>query len=137
MLHLCKVNKFKEVNFKIFHQILAISTLLAKVKKALELCRCVFCGTQADLGHILSRCPATQQLHSWVCGALDIELETFHWILGYSKAINPVIWLTNFALYKMHILAVEGHAVVLRDIAQAVYKSYHYLFLTSHVTDLL
>ena len=125
------------MNFKIFHQILAVPTLLTKVKKALELCRCVFCGTQADLGHILLRCPATQQLYSWVCGTLDIELETFHWILGYSKAINPAIWLTNFALYKMHILAVEGHAVVLRDIAQAVYKSYHNLFPNSCVIDLL
>ncbi len=32
------------------------------------------------------------------------------WIFGHCKsAINPVIWIVNFSIYKSHILVCEGY----------------------------
>ncbi len=53
MLHACKINKFKEVNFKILYGILVTPSLLAKIKKTKELAKCFCCGQVADLGHIM------------------------------------------------------------------------------------
>ncbi len=50
-----------------------------------------------------------KSFHSVIVSALNVQIEEKYWILGFSKAMNPVIWLFNFAIYKTHLLVVEGH----------------------------
>ena len=95
-----KIHKFKEVNFKIIHGILATPFLISKIRKNPELAKCFFCGEKAKLGHILLKYPWTKQLQDWVVQVMELEtpLNVEQWILGHSKAVNPVLWLLNFAL---------------------------------------
>ncbi len=47
---------------------------------------------------------------------MNLTINAEEWILGHSKAVNPVIWLTNFALYKSHLMAADGLEVhLLKD----------------------
>ncbi len=73
MLHTCKINKFKEVNFKLLHGILVTLSLLAKIKKNKELAKCFCCAQVADLGHIMLGCESTRQVHEWIITDLELD----------------------------------------------------------------
>ncbi len=64
---------------------------MAKMKKRPLLAHCFRYGEHADIGHILISCPYMKFFHSIITGTLNLQLEEKHWILGFSKAMNPVI----------------------------------------------
>ncbi len=107
MIHHCKINKFCEVNFKILHHILATPSLIVKIRKDPILTLCFHYGALADINHTLLNCNATMLMHQEICESLDVEIAPQEWILGHSCLVNPVIWLTNFMLYKAHLMAME------------------------------
>ncbi len=113
MLLACKISKFQEINFKILAQILATPKIIAKVKGADNLQWCIWCGEMASLEHILLNCCETKKVHSWVVEHFPLpKLLAKHWIYGLpDKQFNPVIWITNFTIYKCHILACQGTSV--------------------------
>ena len=64
MIHVCKINKFKEVNFKIIHGILATPFLISKIRKNPELVKCFLYGEKADLAYVLLCCQWTEWVHN-------------------------------------------------------------------------
>ena len=104
---------------------------MAKMKKWPLLAHCFRCGKCADIGHILISCPYTKFFHSIITGALNLQLEEKYWILGSSKAMNPVIWLFNFAIYKTHLLVIEGHDLSTGEIFRDTLAQYGHLFSSS------
>lgn len=66
MLVFCKINKFKEVNYKILARILLTPKLLAKIKDQENILICVACGAVASLKHILVSYRTTRQLHHFI-----------------------------------------------------------------------
>ncbi len=79
-----------------------------KIRKDPTLAPCFYCGALADINHVLLDCNATTMLiHQEICESLDVEITPEEWILGHSHLVNPVIWLTNFTLYKAHLMATE------------------------------
>ncbi len=73
-------------------------------------------------------CPSTTELHEFVAGqdALShLSLDNKTWIFGLNNQYwNPIVWVINFAIYKSHILACEGHLVPL--LTQAKLEVVHY-----------
>ena len=74
-LHQCRINKFCEVNFKIFHRILATPVIILKVQKNPALACCGWCGAPANIDHILLECPQTNDLYEWAQDCLRIQVE--------------------------------------------------------------
>ncbi len=119
MLCSCKVTKFWQVNYKILSCILAIPKTVAAVQKEENIQWCAWCGDQAMFEHILLTCKEIALLHKWVCSGKAFEgvrLVKLVWIFGSScPSINPIIWLTNFTIYKYYLLACAGQKVLLLD----------------------
>ncbi len=137
MIHHCKINKFYEVNFKILHCILATPSLVAKIRKDPTLAQYFYCGALADINHILLNYTITMLLYENVCESLDVEITPTEWILGHSCLVNPVIWLTNFTLYKAHLMATEWLTFNVNSLLHDTFVSYSVLFPQSSIGDLL
>ena len=82
----------------------------------------------ANLAHVLVKYPCTENTHNQVTTAMNLTIKAEEWILGHSQAVNPVIWLTNFALYKLHLMAAEGLEVHLSHIVTEIFSLYTRLF---------
>ncbi len=82
----------------------------------------------ANLVHVLLKCPCTENAYNQVTTAMNLTIEAEEWILGHSRAVNPMIWLTNFALYKSHLIAAEGLEVHLSCIVTEIFSLYAGLF---------
>ncbi len=110
MLLFCRITKFREINFKILSQILAMPKVISKVKHVENLAFCVWCGETATIEHILLWCSETKHLYDHIKSVVKSPFSDTDWIFGHCKtAINPVIWIVNFSIYKSHFLACEGH----------------------------
>ncbi len=113
MIKSCKYTKFREVNFKILAQILISPSLLALIRKNLALHYCTWCAGVVNLEHILISCPQTKSFKK-VFVMKNIKLlqkapKDKHWILSFRKsAHNPIAWVMNFAIYKIHLRACSG-----------------------------
>ena len=71
----------------------------------------IICSSElASLERILLNCCETKKVRSWVMEHFPLpKLSAKHWIYGLKdKRLNPVFWITNFMVYKCHILACEG-----------------------------
>ena len=66
MLKSCKYTKFREVNFKILAWILVTPKILAGVHGNPSLTRCLWCGEEANLEHILLHCSLVQRIKSCI-----------------------------------------------------------------------
>ena len=110
-----------------------------QIKKNQELAKCFCCGQVADLSHIILECESTRQIHEWIVIGLELDppLEQEQWVLGYSKSVNPLLWLLNFALHKAHLVSVEGQVVVLKEVVKTTLCTYVPLFPNSHVSEML
>ncbi len=51
--------------------------------------------------------------------------------------MNPVIWLFNFAIYKMHLLVIEGYFLSAGEIFRDTLTQYGHLFSSSLIATLL
>ena len=117
MLVFCKINKFKEVNYKILSRILLTPKILVKIKDCENISICVACGAVASLEHVLLTCPSTRQLHCFIFDTIHKKWSTPHWIFGLlSTHLNPVIWLATFTIYKYHLMACHGREMVLQQL---------------------
>ncbi len=99
--------------------------------------QCFYCGALADVTHILLDCTATMLLHQHVCKSLAVEITPTKWILGHSHLVNPVIWLTNFTLYKAHLMATEWLTFNINSLLHDTFVSYSALFPQLSIGDLL
>ncbi len=66
MLSACKITKFWEVNYKILSQILATPKIISAVKKQENIQWCAWCGSLANIEHILLHCSHTILIHNYV-----------------------------------------------------------------------
>ena len=122
MLVNCKITKFREVNFKILACILAMPKIVAKIHQADNLSWCAWCGNLGSLEHILLWCPKIKNLHTYLLTNSDLsdKMPEHSWIFGSSKSyLNPIIWITNFVVYKAYLCAYDGTKV---DILQLMYE---------------
>ncbi len=135
----CKITKFKEVNYKILGRILAMPKLISWVHKEDNLYWCIWCGDEGSLEHILLNCVKTKEVHTWIQNEYDMpSVKQKHWIFGKSHQFwNPIIWVVNFALYKVHILACEGKVCPPVDLVQSKCARYADLFLCLNQDDTL
>ncbi len=111
MLVVCKITKFREINFKILSCILATPKIIAKVCNQDNLHWCAWCGHKCSLEHLLLECPVTVKVKKHLClhKILPKDPSPWAWIFGSIKTdLNPVIWLVNFALYKAHLCVCDG-----------------------------
>ncbi len=123
ILVFCKINKFKEVNYKILSRILLTLKILAKIKDCENISICVVCGAVASLEHILLTYPSTRHLYHFIFDKVHKKWSTVHWIFGLSSThLNPVIWLANFTIYKYHLMACHGRETVLQQLFVSEYK---------------
>ncbi len=63
MLKKCKITKFYEINFKIFHRILATPMLISKIRKDPQLSKCLWCGGHANIDHLFLTCSASDEVY--------------------------------------------------------------------------
>ena len=134
MLHQCKITKFFEINFKIFHCILATPALIAKIRKDKQLEHCYWCGERADLNHILLECASSNMVYSVVEQITDVELDLQQQILGMSQMVNPLIWIANFSIYKAHLQACDHLFVPPLEQFKLEVKKYTSLFSTLQIS---
>lgn len=113
MLKVCHYTKFCEVNFKILAHILVIPKLLAVIRKQQALRFCHWCGGELNLEHILLTCPCTAHIRG-IFAKDNIKLlkkaqHIGNWIFGFKHHhLNPIVWVMNFAIYKLHLLVCSG-----------------------------
>ncbi len=72
---------------------------------------CSWCGAEGSLEHILLHCPNTKYLHDKICqnSPLPWKMKSKSWIFGLEKsALNTIIWISNFAIYKAYLAACDG-----------------------------
>ncbi len=137
ILVVCKITKFKEVNYKILSRILLMLKLLSRIVTKPELQWCVWCGVEASLEYILLTYPSTIDLYLLVIKIAfhDHTITSKSWILGITcQEKNPIIWLTNFTIYKCHLKACNGCLWTCKHNSyQSVHdiKSYTLLYLFS------
>ncbi len=118
MLLDCKVTKLWEINYKILAHILTMPVVVAATRKVAKLQWCVWCGEKASLSHVLLSCTETGTVHQWVHNhtLLKSVSNTSIWIFGQKdKKLNPVIWVTNFAIYKSHLQALDGYVLPISE----------------------
>ncbi len=111
MLVSCKITKFRDINFKILARILVMPKILASIHKEENITWCAWCGMEGSLEHILLDCPETRGIHKFLCwnSAIQCNLACKAWIFGTTNPVlNPIIWVTNFVIYKAHLMACDG-----------------------------
>ncbi len=119
------------MNFKIIHRILATPAVVSKVRHSASLANCHWCGTYANIDHILLECSHTNDLYCWVQEHLDLQIDPIDRVFGINQSSALVIWVVNFAVYKVHLMALDGHCVqllsVLKDLVQLFGEEYNCL----------
>ena len=61
---------------------------------------------------------------------LDVDWSIKHWIFGTSSIYyNPVIWVSNFSIYKSHLLSVSGNRLSLKQLFLNECECYVTVFL--------
>ncbi len=123
MIKICKINKLREVNFKILHRILAVPLVVAGAHKQPNLSECAWCGERASIDHILLTCSQSNQLYAWVSLRLDQKFSLVQCIFSGTN-VDLVIWVTNFAIYKAHLMAVDGLGTNLFSVAIDLFHLY-------------
>ncbi len=112
MLVACKVMKFWEINYKILAQNLATLKMIVAVCGKENLHWCIWCGDMASLEHILFECMATKDLCRQLLHFPSLNncvKYRYEWIFGVkTKCINPILWVSNFTIYKCHLQATIG-----------------------------
>ncbi len=110
------------------HRILAIPAVVSKVCKVPALAFCRWCGAYANINHILLDCLATNKLYDMITERLDKEITLVDRIFGMVKGIALALWITNFAIYKAHLMATDGNVgtldMVLKDVANLYNREY-------------
>ncbi len=92
---------------------------------------CAWCDEEATLEHILLLCRYTQQAktHLHGKGLLPHKLKPAAWIFGHAQVtVNPVIWITNFAVYKAHLCACDHNIPDLFKLIVVELEKYSPLF---------
>ncbi len=107
------------------HHILAIPAVISKVHKVPMLALCRWCGAYANINHILLECQATNKLYDVITEKLDKEITLADRIFGTVKGIALVLWITNFAIYKAHLMATDGNISALETVLRGVVDVYH------------
>ena len=113
----CKVTKFWEVNYKILMRILATPVVITTSNPNLGTPVCFICSGVANLHHVLLECSGTVSLHNFIMKTLEVDWPNKYWIFGsMSIYYNPVIWVSNFSIYKAHLLSVNGDRLSLKQL---------------------
>ncbi len=108
MLVRCKVTKFLEINYKILTRILVTPAVLGAIHRDSSLANCSYCGERVNIDHILFFCPLTVELHQFIMVHMGLA-NPITWIFGGAgHHWDPVIWVTNFAIYKVHLMCSHG-----------------------------
>ncbi len=132
MLCLCKVTKFWKINYKILARILATPKMISSCQNKENIQWCVWCGVQVTLEHIFLWCPDTIALHEYIVSQESLQHLTFtdaSWIFGlHSKYWNPIVWVTNFVIYKSLLITCEGRSVPLLLQLELECKCYQTIF---------
>ena len=71
---------------------------------------------EGSLEHILLDCLETREIHKFLCqnSALQCDLAHKAWIFGTNLVLNPIIWVTNFVIYKAHLMACDGSKIPMK-----------------------
>ena len=128
MLKKCKILKFFEVNFKILHCILATPALISKIRKDNTLAKCFWCGEEASIDHLFLKCPVSALVYDLVSSKCNPDLTLPQRIFGIAQNTNPILWITNFAIYKAHLQGCEGIMVEPKIVFEQEAWKYKYLF---------
>ncbi len=65
---------------------------------------CFICSGVANLHHVLLDCLGTVSLCNYIMRTLEVDWPARYWIFGsISMYYNPVIWVSNFSVYKVHL----------------------------------
>ncbi len=107
------------------HCILAIPAVISKVYKVPMLAFCGWCGAYANINHIFLECQATNKLYDMITEKLDKEITPADRIFRTVKGIALVLWITNFAIYKAHLMAMDGHVGALEMVLKGIANLYH------------
>ncbi len=111
--------KLWDVNYKILTHILATPVVIAAVHNERALQWCAWCGARALISYILVEYPETVALHNFIESKVIFPLQDMKacWIFSLkSNGLNPIIWVTNFVIYKAHLIATDGKGVNLQDL---------------------
>ncbi len=134
MIYKCKYTKFCEINFKILACILVTLKILSHIHKNPSLAMCPWCSNVGTLEHCLGlfTCHkvATVQ-NSLVQDNISLfgQWSNCFWCFGALKgALNPIIWVVNFAIYKGFLRASGGYKEDLLALIAREYSHYEYLF---------
>ncbi len=123
-LQKCRINKLREVNFKIIHWILATPAVISKVRGSLKLATCGWCGEYTNIDHILLTCLETSALVDKVHHTTSMEITLIDRVFGTLCSCTPVIWILNFAIYKMHLICCDGTNVDMVEILKHTAQLY-------------
>ena len=135
MLVHCKISKFWEVNYKILTRILATPVVIAAVHNNPSLSWYYWCGARANIEHILLHCNKTRQLRIYIQKAIG-KVEVDSWIFcGSGKSSDTVIWISNFVIYKSHLLACHG--IFKSPLELFLQESVHFLSLYPSLQDFI
>ena len=85
---------------------------------------CGWCGDYANIDHILLRCLETTALVDKVCHATGMELTLIDRVFGTLCSGTPVVWILNFAIYKVHLIQCDGTKVDIVEIFQHTAQLY-------------
>ena len=127
-LQKCKINKLHKVNFKIIHRILATPVLISRVRKCPQLAKCWWCGGLANIDHILIDCPQIILLLDFIKSKIDLPLMPRDRVFGILGMDALIVWLVNFAIYKAHLMAVEGLSPDMLQVLHEIVKLYQHNF---------
>ncbi len=50
-------------------------------------------------------------------------------VFGLTSHLNPIVWLTNFGIYKAHLQACSGAIELPISVVQSVFYTYSVLFV--------
>ncbi len=107
------------MNYKILTHILATPVIIAAAWDKGTLQWYTWCGARASISHILIDCPETVALHNFIESKSVILLQDMkaYWIFGLkSNSLNPIIWITNFVIYKAHLIATDSKGADFQDL---------------------
>ena len=103
MLKKCKFPNFLKLTSRFYTIILATPALIAKIRGSNGLWFCQWCGEVANIDHILIHCTETNKVYDKLAVIEQFRFMKRDRVLGAQSNRNPVLWVVNFAIYKVHI----------------------------------
>ena len=82
--------------------------MISRIKKCPKLAECWWCGGLANIDHILIDCPQTILLLDFIRFKINLPLTPRDRVFGIFGTDALIVWLINFAIYKAHLMAMEG-----------------------------